>query len=54
MKKLTLRDLKFFLLGIVSVYVINVATDWEAHKAAFTEGIEAAKADKPYSYNETE
>ncbi|WP_299760014.1 hypothetical protein [uncultured Pontibacter sp.] len=52
MKKLTLRDLKFFLLGIV--FVIGVANDWEAHKAAFTEGIEAAKADKPYSYNEEE
>ncbi|CAM3700505.1 hypothetical protein POKO110462_16035 [Pontibacter korlensis] len=43
--RLTTRDVKFFLLGAFTLYALEVAFNWEAHKDAFWEGVETAKAD---------
>ncbi|WP_266204437.1 hypothetical protein [Pontibacter kalidii] len=48
MKKLnvTARDVKFFLLGVFTLFALEVAFNWEAHKQAFLEGYELASEDE--------
>jgi hypothetical protein len=47
MKKITKRDVGFFLLGIVTFFVFELIYDWEGNKAAFKEGFEAATNKTP-------
>ncbi|MGZ2368600.1 hypothetical protein ACXR6G_02290 [Ancylomarina sp. YFZ004] len=37
-KRITKRDILFFILGLLTMYAIEVATNWNAHKKAFMEG----------------
>jgi hypothetical protein len=47
MKKITKRDVAFFFLGIITLFLFEVIFDWEGHKAAFKEGFEAAANKTP-------
>jgi hypothetical protein len=38
MKKITKRDLSFFLLGILSLFLIDAIYDWEGTVNAFING----------------
>jgi hypothetical protein len=40
--KITKRDVKFFVLGILTVFIINIIMDWEGVKKSFIEGFEGA------------
>ncbi len=41
MKKISRRDIKFFLLGLFTMFAIEVATDWEVHVNAFNQGFKS-------------
>ena len=41
MRKITKRDIKFFLLGLFTMFAVEVATDWEAHVDAFNQGFKS-------------
>ncbi|WP_158607127.1 hypothetical protein [Pontibacter oryzae] len=36
--KLTKRDVLFFLIGIITFFLIDFVRNWEGHKKAFKEG----------------
>jgi len=36
--KITGRDVKFFLLGVLTIFVINTIMDWEGAKKSFKDG----------------
>jgi hypothetical protein len=36
--KITSRDVKFFFLGILTIFIINTIMDWEGAKKSFKEG----------------
>jgi len=40
--KISSRDVKFFLLGILSMFILATIYDWEENVAAFKEGFESA------------
>ncbi len=40
--KITKRDVKFFVLGILTVFIIDIIMDWEGVKKSFIEGFERA------------
>ena len=40
--KITRRDLKFFLLGILTVFLLETVLNWEDTKKAFKDGFDAA------------
>ncbi len=40
--KITKRDIKFFVLGILTVFIIDIIVDWEGVKKSFIEGFESA------------
>ncbi len=40
--KITKRDIKFFVLGILTVFIIDIIMDWEGAKKSFIEGVESA------------
>jgi len=40
--KITRRDIKFFVLGILTVFIIDLILDWEGAKKSFIEGYNAA------------
>lgn len=42
--KITKRNVLFFLLGFLTLFVIEVTSDWEGHKVAFRKGWEQAKS----------
>ena len=42
--KITRRDIKFFLLGILTMFVIETLYDWEGTINAFMEGFNDAKS----------
>jgi hypothetical protein len=42
--KITKREILFFLLGFSTLFVIEVTSDWEGHKAALRKGWEQAKS----------
>lgn len=39
--KITKRDIKFFVLGILTVFIIDIIMDWEGAKKSFKEGFES-------------
>jgi hypothetical protein len=39
------RDIKFYLLGIATILVLDLTMNWESHKAAFMQGMEDASAE---------
>lgn len=39
--KITSRDIKFFILGILTVFIIDLIVDWEGVKKSFKEGSES-------------
>lgn len=41
-KNLTKRDLLFFLLGVISIVMLNLALNWKSNVEAFQEGWDAA------------
>jgi hypothetical protein len=41
--KITKRDVKFFILGFLTFFLIEVVFKWEAHKKSFREGWNDAK-----------
>ena len=41
MKKITKRDVLFFLLGIVIMFIIELIFDWKGSVKSFNEGFEA-------------
>jgi hypothetical protein len=44
--KITKRDVKFFILGFLTFFLIEVVFNWEAHKKSFWEGVEAARKER--------
>jgi len=40
--KITKRDIKFFVLGVLTVFIIDIIVDWEGAKKSFIEGFESA------------
>ena len=36
--KVSKKNILFFILGLLTYFVIDIATDWESHKNAFIEG----------------
>ncbi len=42
---ITKRDIKCFLLGIATIYAVDIAVNWESHKTAFIQGVEDGSAD---------
>ncbi|WP_339791553.1 hypothetical protein [uncultured Imperialibacter sp.] len=36
--KITKRDVLFFCIGVVAMFVLEVVYDWDDHKKAFDEG----------------
>ncbi len=43
--KITLRDVKFFLLGIASMFLFATIYDWDENVAAMKAGFEAGTTD---------
>jgi hypothetical protein len=39
--KITNRDIKFYFLGILTVFIIDIIMDWEGAKKSFKEGYES-------------
>lgn len=48
MKNISKRDVKIFILGFFSFFVINLISDWEGHKEDFKRGWNDAKMNKPF------
>ena len=48
--KITKKNILFFILGFLTYFAIDIYTDWEATKKAFTEGVEDARNNKEYNY----
>lgn len=46
MKKISKRDVLFFLAGIFTFFLVDVATNWEQAKAAFWEGYNSTYVNK--------
>ena len=44
--KITKRDIKFFLIGIFTMFIISAIYDWEENVNAFKEGFESANQNK--------
>ena len=44
--KITKRDIKFFILGIVSVFVIETVWNWPENLQAFKDGWNGARTEK--------
>lgn len=42
LKRITKRDILFFFLGIVTMILIEVVSDWDAHVNAFKKGYNEA------------
>lgn len=42
-KRITKRDILFFVLGLFTMFAIEVVTNWDAHKKAFKEGYNGAR-----------
>ena len=40
--KISSRDVKFYLLGILSMFILATIYDWEENVTAFKEGFESA------------
>ena len=40
--KVTRRDLKFFFLGVLTVFLLESVLNWEDTKKAFQDGFDAA------------
>jgi len=40
--KITKRDIKFFVLGILTMLILESILDWEGVKKSFMEGYESA------------
>jgi hypothetical protein len=43
MKKITSRDLKFFLLGMLAMLLITIALEWRDFVDGFNDGMKAYK-----------
>ena len=41
--KITKRDLRSYLLGFLSFFLLSVIVDWEGNTAAFQEGYESGR-----------
>lgn len=41
MKKITKRDVKFFVLGMLAFFVLEALYNWEENVASFKEGFKA-------------
>ena len=39
--KISSRDVKFYLLGILSMFILATIYDWEENVAAFEKGLES-------------
>ena len=45
--KITKKNILFFILGLLTYFIIDIATDWESSKKTFSEGFnEGRKAAK--------
>lgn len=42
--KITKRDVLFFILGFMALFLIEVVFDWDNHVKSFKEGMAAAKS----------
>jgi hypothetical protein len=43
---ITKRDFRFFLIGVLTLLLVELIWDWDANVKAFKEGCNAAGADK--------
>jgi hypothetical protein len=45
--KITGRDVKFFLLGVLTIFIIDTIMDWEGAKKSFKDGYNNAISSSP-------
>ena len=38
MRKITKRDVQFFILGILTCFIVDLVTDWQGTKESFNKG----------------
>lgn len=50
--KITRRDIKFFLLGILTMFILETVFDWEGSKKSFMDGYNSATQKKDVSIDD--
>lgn len=43
--KITKREIAAFILGFITLFMVNLVVDWEDNEKAFKEGFEAGRAE---------
>lgn len=43
---ITKRDIKFFFLGVLTIFIIDLVFNWQENKKAFIEGYNSTQTEK--------